>query len=87
MGLKNAVIYYFWRTPNKQELRQFKDLLRKRRFLPAGFKDNDFSSSRNIMNKLARSVLVSYSYDDNPEDASVENIIRQSLELIAKFLF
>jgi citrate synthase len=77
----------FGELPNKQELRQFKDLLRERRFLPAGFTRDMIlkAPSRNIMNKLARSVLVSYSYDDNPEDASVENIIRQSLELIAKF--
>jgi citrate synthase len=40
--------------------------------------------SNNIMNKLARSVLASYSYDPNPEDFSIENILRQSIELIAR---
>ena len=40
--------------------------------------------SRNIMNKLARSVLALYSYDDNPDDISLENNMRQSMQLIAR---
>ena len=35
--------------------------------------------SRNIMNKLARSVLSLYSYDDNPDDISLDNILLQSV--------
>ena len=41
--------------------------------------------SRSIMNKLSRSVLALYSYDDNPEDTSVQNVLRQSIELIGYF--
>ena len=37
------------------------------------------------MNKLARSVLAEYSYDPNPDDTSLENMLRQSIELIARF--
>jgi citrate synthase len=37
------------------------------------------------MNKLARSVLVCYSYDKNPDDLSLKNVLRQSIELIARF--
>jgi citrate synthase len=37
------------------------------------------------MNKLARCVLALYSYDDNPDDTSVENVIRQSISLIGSF--
>ena len=40
--------------------------------------------SKNIMNKLARSVLALYSYDDNPDDTSLSNCVRQSLQLIAR---
>ena len=40
--------------------------------------------SKNIMNKIARSVLASYSYDSNPDDISTGNILRQSIELIAR---
>ena len=35
-------------------------------------------------NKLGRSVLALYSYDDNPDDISLENVLRQSIELIAR---
>lgn len=40
---------------------------------------------KNIMNILARSVLELYAYDDNPDDISPDNLIKQSLNLIAKF--
>ena len=40
--------------------------------------------SNNVMNKLARSVLALYSYDQNPDDISIENVLRQSLQLIAQ---
>jgi len=39
----------------------------------------------NIMNSLARSVLEMYTYDPNPDDISRDNLIRQSIDLIAKF--
>ncbi|HHW31989.1 MAG TPA: citrate/2-methylcitrate synthase [Clostridiaceae bacterium] len=77
----------FGELPSRDQLREFKELLRVNRTLPAGFTRDMIlkAPSRNIMNKLARSVLVSYSYDDNPEDSSIENILRQCIELIAKF--
>ena len=37
------------------------------------------------MNKLARSVLAAYSYDEDPDNISVENVLRQCIELIARF--
>lgn len=40
--------------------------------------------SPNIMNKVARSVLALYSYDNNPDDLSIENVLRQSIKLIAQ---
>ena len=40
--------------------------------------------SPNIMNKLERSVLSLYSYDSNPDDISIENVLRQSIQLIAQ---
>ena len=39
----------------------------------------------NIMNILARSVLELYTYDDNPDDISRDNLMRQSIELVSKF--
>src|SRR5699024_6841063 len=41
--------------------------------------------SRDGMNSLSRSVLALYSYDDNPDDISQENVLRQCLQLISMF--
>ena len=38
-----------------------------------------------IMNILARSVMEFYTFDDNPDDTSRDNLMRQSIELISKF--
>ena len=53
---------------------------------PAGFIEDMImrAPSPDIMNKLARSVLALYSYDENPDDTSVENVLRQSLMVIAR---
>ena len=37
-----------------------------------------------IMNKLARCVLALYSYDEQPDDISIENVLRQSIQLVAQ---
>ena len=42
------------------------------------------SPSPNLMNKMARSVLAMYSYDEHAEDNSLPNILRQSINLIAE---
>ena len=41
-------------------------------------------ASKDIMNKMARCVIVLYSFDENPDDISVANVLRQSLQLIAQ---
>ena len=41
--------------------------------------------SNNIMNKLARSVLALYSFDENPDDISIQNVLRQSVQLMGYF--
>ncbi len=77
----------FGTLPDAADLAYFQQLLRERRDLPEGFTEDMIlkAPSSNIMNKLARSVLASYSYDDDAEDTSVVNVLRQSIELIARF--
>ena len=41
--------------------------------------------SKDMMNALARSVLTMYAYDDRADDTSIENVVRQSLQLISLF--
>lgn len=73
--------------PDRKTLEEFSDILASRRQLPDGFTEDIIfkAPSNNIMNKLARGVLTLYSYDENPDDISVENLFRQSLDLIARF--
>lgn len=75
------------KLPTEDELSEFKGILSDKRALPAGFTEDMIlkAPSPNIMNKLARSVLASYSYDDNPDSLELENLLRQSVELIARF--
>lgn len=77
----------FGELPNKIELESFTELLGKNRELPDTFLEDMIlkAPSKDIMNKLARSILVLYSFDDNPDETSVINILRQSIEIIAKF--
>ena len=73
--------------PTKEQLAEFEAMLAEARQLPANFMEDMIlrSPSRDIMNKLARSVLSLYSYDDRPDDLSAENLMRQSIELVARF--
>lgn len=75
------------KLPNKIELSIFMELLSDLRELPNGYTENMILKipSKDIMNKLQRSILVLYSHDENPDDVSVSNILRQVIQLIAKF--
>ena len=75
------------KLPTEQELADFKEMLDDNRRLPNGFAEDMImkAPSPDIMNKLARCVLASYSYDDNPDDLSPENVMRQCVRLIAQF--
>ena len=76
----------FGKLPSKEELDNFNELMGELRALPEGFAEDMIlkAPSANIMNKIARSVLAMYSYDDNPDETTVENILRQSIELISR---
>ncbi|MBQ2130596.1 MAG: citrate synthase, partial [Prevotella sp.] len=72
--------------PDKEELQAFKELLNEN--MPLDHRTIvhiiDLEGS-NIMNILARCVLEMYTFDPNPDDISRDNLMRQAIELIAKF--
>ncbi len=82
-----AYLLMFGDMPNKQQLEDFKTCLGELRHLPHDFVEDVILKAppKDIMNTLARCVLTMYSYDTNPDDTSVENVIRQCLALIAQF--
>lgn len=82
-----AYLLLYGELPTKHELEQFNNILANNRKIPEDFVRANILSApcADIMNKLARLVLVMYSYDHDPENTSVRNLLRQSLELVAKF--
>ena len=72
--------------PNEQQLEKFKRILADYRRLPTTFVRDIImkSPSEDIMNGISRGILTLYSYDENPEDISPANVLRQSLQLIGK---
>lgn len=82
-----AYLLLMGELPSRQQFEQFDTILSRARQLPPNFTEDMIlkAPSANIMNKLARSVLALYSYDENPDDTSIENIVRQSIELIGRF--
>ena len=76
----------FGSLPTQEQYAKFRKLLEHHRELPQGFADDMIlnSPSPNLMNKMARSVLAMYSYDEHAEDNSLPNILRQSINLIAE---
>jgi citrate synthase len=77
----------FGELPKSDELESFEKLLGDYRSLPPSFVRDVImkAPSQDMMNTLARSVLTLYSYDDRADDISIENVLRQSLQLIAQF--
>ena len=73
--------------PTQAQQQRFNDVMARARTMPSGFTEDMIlkAPSRNIMNQLARSVLALYSYDDRADDTALDNVLRQSIGLIARF--
>ena len=82
-----SYLLLFGKLPNKQQLMDFRNILATYRTLPKNFVRDVMMkrSSKDMMNALSRSVLTLYSYDDNPDDTSPDNVLRQCLQLVAMF--
>lgn len=76
----------FGKLPDKRQYGRICQLLYENRELPEYFPEDVImkNPSKDVMNKLARAVLTLYSYDDDPDDLSLENNMRQSISLIAR---
>ncbi|MCI6868506.1 MAG: citrate/2-methylcitrate synthase [Lachnospiraceae bacterium] len=77
----------FGALPNQQQMQSFIEILSQYRELPNKFVRDVImkAPSMDVMNALQRSVLTLYSYDENPDDISIPNVLKQSLSLIATF--
>ncbi|MCF0131260.1 MAG: citrate synthase, partial [Pseudobutyrivibrio sp.] len=77
----------FGKLPNRKEHNNFVKILEDYRSLPPNFVRDVIMKkpSKDMMNALARSVLSLYSYDDNADDTTEANVLRQCVQLIATF--
>ena len=85
-GFEEATyLLLFNKLPNKAELEEFNHLLATLRKLPKNFVRDVMMKAPNkdIMNSMSRAVLNLYSYDHHALDNSIDNVLRQSLQLIA----
>ena len=77
----------FGKLPNQEELNEFSGILANQRTLPRNFVRDIImkAPSRDIMNALSRSVLTLYSYDKDPDNIQLDNVLRQCINLISVF--
>ncbi len=87
-GFEEVVyLLLFGEMPNSQQLESFRKLLVQYRTLPQNFVRDVIlkAPSEDMMNSIARSVLTLFCYDKNPNDTSIQNVLRQSVQLISVF--
>jgi len=82
---ETTYLLLFGKLPTSQQLKAFTSLVESYRRLPTNFVRDVVlkAPSNDMMNTLMRSVLTLYAYDDNPDDTSITNVLRQSLSLYA----
>lgn len=82
-----AFLLLFGELPTPAELADFRKLLAEKRTLPTNFVRDVImkAPSADIMNNLSRSLLTLACYDDRRDDVSIENVLEQSLMLVAVF--
>ena len=83
---ETTYLLLFGELPTPEQFESFKNILSSLQELSAHFVRDVImkAPSENLMNALQKSVLTLYSYDENPDDISVPNVLRQSLQLISK---
>ena len=84
---ETTYLLLFGVLPTEEQLKDFCKILGNQRSLPRNFVRDVImkAPSRDMMNTLSRSVLTLYSYDSNPEDISLPNVMRQCINLISIF--
>lgn len=82
-----AWLLIFGSLPTMSQLQGLKEVFGECRTLPEEFIEDLIMKhpSKDIMNKISRSVMALYSFDEDPDDISIPNVLRQELQLIAQF--
>lgn len=84
---ETCYLLLFGNLPDKNALKEFEELLSLNQTLPEDFARGMIMSapSKDIMNVMARNVLDLYSFDDDADNTSIKNVLKQCIRLIACF--
>lgn len=79
-------LLFFGHLPTKEQLERFTRLISSYENLPPRFDEDILMKAPcpSIMNKMSTGVFSLYAYDDNPDETTLENMLRQSMQLIAR---
>ncbi len=79
-------LLFFGSLPSPEQLADFNILLDSYRRLPPRYTEDILMKApcRSLMNKMSTGILALYAYDENPDDTSLENMLRQSVEITAR---
>ena len=82
-----AYLLLFGELPSKQQLTEFKDIIAENMTLPTNFTRDVIMKApdSDIMSSMTKSILTLASYDTKKNDLSIENVLRQSIQLISTF--
>ena len=80
-----AYLLLFGKLPDAAQLAQWREVLDANRRVPASLKDAILRDpGGDLMNSITRAILGAYLHDPNPDDVSIENVLRQSVALVAQ---
>ena len=84
---ESAYLLLFGELPDATQLEEFRHIIADCMVLPTNFTRDVImkAPSADIMNSMTRSILTLASYDDRKDDLSIENVLRQSIQLISTF--
>lgn len=84
---ESAYLLLFGELPDATQLEEFRHIIANCMELPTNFTRDVImkAPSADIMNSMTRSILTLASYDDRKGDLSIENVLRQSIQLISTF--
>ena len=84
---ESAYLLLFGELPDAVQLEEFRHIIANCMELPTNFTRDVImkAPSADIMNSMTRSILTLASYDDRKDDLSIENVLRQSIQLISTF--
>lgn len=84
---ESAYLLLFGELPDATQLEEFRHIIANCMELPTNFTRDVImkAPSADIMNSMTRSILTLASYDDRKDNLSIENVLRQSIQLISTF--